>query len=119
MLLGVSAAVACGPESALDALADNVRAVCELAAGPCNYEPPLGPEDEEWLDMCVEVKAERIGGRIREEEGEGCYRRYAELYACAARWTCEDFRNREESACAALNDEFLAECGISPLIDRG
>lgn len=118
-LLVVGTSGGCGPESAEEALADNVRVVCELGGGPCNYGGPLdSPGGQEWLDMCVEVKAREIGDRVREEEGEACFRKYAELYACAGKWTCEDFRNRENTPCAELNDEFAAECGFSPLLDR-
>lgn len=118
LLLLLGATVACGPESAVDALRDNVRSVCKLTLGPCNGEPPLGPEGEDLLASCVEARADDLGEEIREELGETCYRKYAEAYACAATWTCEDFHNREQSACVGINDEFEVECGFSPLIDR-
>lgn len=114
LIAGIGAG--CGPKSAVEALPDNVGHVCELLGGPCNGAPPLdSPEDLEWLDMCVESQIEVGGGRIREEQGEPCFRKYAELYACAGKWTCDEYLQRVDDPCTEINDDFNAECGgLSP-----
>lgn len=114
----IAALLACGPESprsAIDALADNVRIVCTLERGVCYGEGPV----EDAIEHCVEVQAE--DGRERAlAMGNDCLHLYAEFYACAARWTCDDlltFLDTPTAPCQDLRASLNEECpGLSPIV---
>jgi len=80
----------CGPETAGEALEKNVRTVCIMGRALC-YEQGVTVEDaEEPIEMCVEALAVERGERAR-VMSQHCFEIYADFFACAAKWTCEEF----------------------------
>ena len=107
---------ACGPESAVDSLRDNVRTVCTLGRGVCYGEGPV----VEAINGCVDVQAGENRARAI-AMGNGCLQIYSDLFACAAMWTCDEyltFENEPNVPCHDLNLELETDCpGLSPFID--
>jgi hypothetical protein len=112
-LLVLGTFFACGPESSIDALGKNVRAVCAMNHSLC-YEQ--GVEDES-VDNCVELWA-TDGRRRAIDAGEECLQIYADFFACAADWTCEEFLAfpaEPDVPCHEERHHLNGECpGLSP-----
>ena len=99
-----------------DAFAADVRVICEYVNGPCNGSSP----DPAAVDACVESKADDLMAKVR-EQGDDCVRQYAQLYACAAGWTCAEFHTflrEHEGPCLEIEEVFDQDCGgLSPFSD--
>ena len=108
----------CAP-SPIEALEDNVRAICTLDRAVCWGEGAV----PEAIEDCVDAQS-RDARECAESLGSDCLAVYAEFFTCAAEWTCDDyiefleFSHEANAPCEDERTNLNTTCpGLSPFYD--